>query len=140
MFNLRGDAHKIYLHLRKTPHQIRETKYLKEIEEIRTFYQSIETDVLKLIHYRMIKEKNGSGMIPIFVTAIPWLLFLFSTHLENFLFQDGSMLWLFFSLIYLLFLVITVILHFRENAWAAFHIEIIQDIIKDRNEAGVTGG
>ncbi|WP_068672211.1 hypothetical protein [Oceanobacillus sp. Castelsardo] len=134
MFNLRGDAHKIYYHIRKTPHQIREIKYLKEIEEIRTFYQSVETDVLKLIHYRMIKEKNGSGMIPIFVTAIPWLLFLFSTHLEDFLFKDGSMLWLFFSFIYLLFLAISVILHFRESAWAATHIEIIQDIIKDRNE------
>jgi hypothetical protein len=138
MFKLRGDAHKIYFQLRKTPHLIRETKYVKEMEEIRTFYKSLETDVLKLIHYRMIKEKNGSGMIPIFVTAIPWLLFLFSTHLEDFLFKDGSILWLFFGFIYLLCLAISVILHFRESAWAATHIKIIQDIIQERIEKGLS--
>jgi hypothetical protein len=31
-------------------------------------------------------------------------------------------------------LTLSVILHFREKAWAAFHMEIIQDILKERNQ------
>lgn len=80
----------------------------------------------------MIKEKNGAGVIPLLVAAVPWLLFLFSEQLQNFLFRGGSMLWLPFSMVYMILLVVGVMLHFREKAWAAFHIEMIQDILEER--------
>ena len=135
MFSLRGDAHKIYLQVKK--HSTKENSFehiteLSEIEEIRDLYQSIDSKTLKLIYYRMIKEKNGSGIIPIFVTSIPWLLFLFSHQLQQFLFKKGSLLWVIFGIVYIVMLTFSVILHFREKAWAAFHTEIIQDILKDR--------
>lgn len=128
----RGDAHKIYRRLKKEPKKIKDIRFLMEIQEIRNFYQSIDSDLLKLIYYRMIKEKSGSGMIPIFVAAVPWLLFLFSSQLQQFLFANGSWKWIFFCFIYLVFLTISLILHFREKAWAVFHIEIIQDILNER--------
>ncbi|RTQ92744.1 hypothetical protein [Lysinibacillus telephonicus] len=128
----RGDAHKIYRRLKKEPKKIRDIKFLNEIQEIRDFYQSVDSDLLKLIYYRMIKEKSGTGMIPVYVAAVPWLLFLFSSQLEHFLFANGSLKWIFFCCIYLVFLTIGLILHFREKAWADFHIEIIQDILKER--------
>ncbi|WP_085992672.1 hypothetical protein [Oceanobacillus senegalensis] len=129
----RGDAHKIYLHLRKKNSDLKNSKYLHEIAEIKSYYETLESDVLKLVYYRMIKEKNGSGMIPIYVSSIPWLLFLFSSHLEKFLFK-WNMYWILFSALYLLVLIISVYLHFREKAWAAFHIEIIQDILSERKD------
>lgn len=132
MVNFRGDAHKIYHRLKNNPERISDFDFLKEIQEIRNFYQSLDCDVLKLIYYRMIKEKGGSGIIPIFVAAIPWLLFLFSSKLEELLFINGSLNWIVFCCIYLVLLTISLILHFREKAWAAFHIEIIQDIIEER--------
>ncbi|WP_156291045.1 hypothetical protein [Oceanobacillus salinisoli] len=138
MYSFRGDADKIYRYIKKTSNEIREVKYLKEIEEILIFYQSMDSYSLKLVYYRMIKEKNGSGMIPIFVSAIPWLLFLFSSHLEDFLFTNGSMNWLIFAIVYLLGLSISLYLHFREKAWAAFHIEIIQDILRERKDEVVS--
>jgi hypothetical protein len=132
MITFRGDAHKIYNRLKNNPKGIKNSKFLIEIQEIRDFYQSLDSDILMLIYYRMIKEKSGSGMIPIFVAAIPWLLFLFSSQLEHLLFEHGSLNWLIFSCIYLVSLTISLILHFKEKAWAAFHIEIIQDIINER--------
>ncbi|MEH7436939.1 hypothetical protein V7182_05540 [Neobacillus drentensis] len=101
-------------------------KELKEIESIQKFYSSLDSEQLQLIYYRMIKEKNGSGIIPIFVSSFPWLLFLFSKPLMDFLFKDGSMLWALFGFGYLLILIGSVILHFREKAWASFHLEIIR--------------
>jgi hypothetical protein len=135
LFSLKGDAHKVFLRLKKTIHNgdiIRETKEFKEIEEIQTLYQSLDSDTLQLIHYRMIKEYNGSGIIPILVSSAPWLLLLFSKQLASYLFKDGSWLWAGFCIVYLLTLGISVLIHFREKAWAAFHMEIIQDILKDR--------
>ncbi|MFD2210468.1 hypothetical protein ACFSMW_12220 [Virgibacillus halophilus] len=85
-----------------------------------------------MIRYRMIKEKNGAGVIPVLVAAIPWLLFLFSKQLQEFLFQEGSLWWLLFCILYLVLLVGGVMLHFREKAWAAFHIAMIQDILEER--------
>jgi hypothetical protein len=32
-----------------------------------------------------------------------------------------------------------VLIHFREKAWAAFHMEIIQDILKDRKNENAQG-
>lgn len=135
MFSLRGDAHKVYLHMKKTAaghRSITDLKEMKEIEEIQQFYQAIDSPTLQLIYYRILKEKNGSGIIPIFVTSIPWFFFLFSKQLQELLFKDGSFLWAAFCLIYLFTLTFVVILHFREKAWAAFHLEIIRDILKDR--------
>lgn len=74
MFSFRGDAHKIFLHLKKTSQQNQpysSIKELAEVKEIQRLYESIDSSTLKLINYRMIKEKNGSGIIPIFVTAVP---------------------------------------------------------------------
>jgi hypothetical protein len=131
----RGDAHKLYIKLSKANKQeepLRQVKELTEIQEIRAFYQTIETATLQLIYYRMIKEKQGSGIIPIFVTSIPWFFFLFSKQLQEFLFKEGSLLFLLFGIFYMVTLTISVIVHFRENAWAAVHIEIIQDIVDER--------
>ncbi|MFD2682000.1 hypothetical protein [Bacillus seohaeanensis] len=135
MFSLRGDAHKIYLHLKKAANDGRSFKQMKElieVKKIQAFYQSIDSDTLKIIYYRMIKEKNGSGIIPIFVTAVPWFLFLFSNQLQQLLFKEGSKLWVVFGIVYMLILTTTVVLHFREKAWAAFHIKIIQDTLDER--------
>lgn len=135
MFSFRGDAHRIYLHLKKASnHNISYSsiKELGETEEIVKFYRSLNNSTLKLIFYRMMKEKNGSGIIPIFVTAIPWFFFLFSQQLQELLFESSNPLWIYFITLYLLILTVSVILHFREKAWAAFHIEIIQDIIRER--------
>ncbi|MFD2043333.1 hypothetical protein ACFSTA_02925 [Ornithinibacillus salinisoli] len=133
MFSFRGDAHKIYRQLKKSPGKISDIGYMKETEEIQNYYQTLDNGTLKLIYYRMVKEKNGSGIIPIYATAIPWLLFLFSSPLQDYLFKKGSINWVIFSLIYVTILTISLILHFREKAWAVFHIEIIQDILKERN-------
>lgn len=135
--SFRGDAHKLYMKLIKVykhDKPLGQVRELLEIEEIRSFYQTIETATLQLIYYRMTKEKQGSGIIPIFVTSIPWFFFLFSKQLQEFLFKEGSFLFLLFGIFYMVTLTISVIVHFRENAWAAVHIEIIQDIVKEREK------
>lgn len=135
MFSLRGDAHKFYLRLRKkkvNQQSIEQCKELAEIEEIQTFYEEIDSRTLNNIQYRMVKEKNGSGIIPVFISAGPWLLFIFSKQLQRFLFKEGSMLWAAFVVMYLTTLTVSVIVHFQEKAWAAVHIEIIQDILRER--------
>jgi hypothetical protein len=135
MISFRGDAHKLYLQLKQTPKdQIKYVKVITEMKEFQDYYRSVDSATLKIIYYRMIKEKNGSGIIPIFVTSVPWFFFLFSKQLQQILFKEGSLLWILFSFIYLFTLTVSVILHFREKAWAAVHIEIIQDILKARND------
>lgn len=135
MFSLRGDAHKVFLRLKKTMdqgHSVKHMKELIEIEEMQNLYRALDSSVLRLIYYRMTKEKNGSGIIPIIVSSVPWLMLLFSKQLSEYLFHDGSWLWLIFSCLYVFAVAGTVILHFREKAWAAFHMEIIKDILKER--------
>jgi hypothetical protein len=135
--SFRGDAHKLYMKLAsvyKHDEPVGQVKELVEIQEIQSFYQTIDTKTLKLIHYRMIKEKQGSGIIPIFVTSIPWFFFLFSKQLQEFLFKEESLLFLLFGIFYMLTLTISVIVHFREKAWASLHIEMIQDIVVERRE------
>ncbi|GAA0324226.1 hypothetical protein GCM10008967_13450 [Bacillus carboniphilus] len=137
MLSFRGDAHKFYEKLKKSKRKdpnFTSNRELSEIREIQSFYLDIETVVLQDIYYKMIKEKSGTGIIPIFVSAGPWLLFIFSKQLQSILFKNGSYLWLLFVLAYLITLVFSVILHFHEKAWAALHIGIIQDILKDRKE------
>lgn len=131
---LRGDAHKIYRQLKKNPKGIRDSKYLKDIQEIRHFYESIDSEILKLIYYRLVKENNGSGMIPIYVSSIPFLFMIFSQNLQSILFVEGSRNWMIFIFIYIVGITFSLFLHFREKAWAASHIEIIQDILKERKD------
>lgn len=138
MFSLRGDAHKIYLKLKKASRNeqsFHSVKALKEMEEIQKFYHSIDSDTLKKIYLCMIKENNGSGIIPLLVSSGPWLLLLFSKQLQDFLFKDGSWLWVFFVFIYITILTASVILHFHEKSWASVHIEIIQEILQERKDS-----
>ena len=137
MLSFRGDAHKLYLELRaskQSDHAFIHNKKLIEISDIQSFYAELESSMLKKIYYRMIKEKNGSGIIPILVSAGPWLLLLFSNQIQQFLFKDEGFLWVIFVLGYISILVISVILHFYEKSWSAVHIEIIQDILQNRQE------
>ncbi|MFS0779513.1 hypothetical protein ABC255_26395 [Neobacillus sp. 3P2-tot-E-2] len=140
IFSTKGDAHKVFLRLRSTVQNgaaIKDLKEYQEIEDIQTLYKSLDSNTLQLIHYRMIKEYNGSGMIPILVSSAPWLLLLFSKQLSTYLFHEGKWLWAGFSILYIIVLAASVIIHFREKAWAAFHMEIIQDILKERkNDKG----
>lgn len=136
MFATRGDAHRFYLKLKTTldkDQQFVSIQELAEIDEIQKFYSTIDDRMLKKIYYRMIKEKNGSGIIPILVSSGPLILLVFSNQLQKFLFKYGGLIVVGFSCIYILLLTISVILHFHEKAWAAVHIEIIQDILKERN-------
>ncbi|MFK2824751.1 hypothetical protein QYG89_03530 [Bacillus sp. B190/17] len=137
MFSFRGDVHKMYLRLRKESKKdpsFQHMKELAEIDEIQTLYRSIDSGTLRKIFYRVVKEKNGSGTIPIFVSTIPWLFLLFSKQLQQFLFNEGSVLWIVFIFIYIFVIVISVILHFHEKSWASVHIEIIQDILRERKD------
>ncbi len=136
MFSTRGDAHKLYLKFKRAEDKgksLNELSELKEIAEIKTFYEKIETTTLEKIYYRILKEKNGMGMIPVFVSAGPWLLFLFSKQLQEFLFKNGSLPFFIFITIYLGILIISVILHFREKAWATIHLTIIEHILDRRS-------
>ncbi|MEH7414355.1 hypothetical protein V7266_03560 [Neobacillus drentensis] len=138
MFSFRGDAHKIYLKLKRALNKeqsFKSVKELNQIEKVQNFYMDIESPTLKKIYFCMIKEKNGSGMIPILVSSGPWLLLLFSEQLQKFLFKEGSLLWMFFVLAYISILSLSVILHFHEKSWASVHIEIIQEILKDREQS-----
>ncbi|UOQ95547.1 hypothetical protein MUO14_11855 [Halobacillus shinanisalinarum] len=133
----RGDAHKFYIKLKKTyerSHSFNKIEAIREVTEIQHFYLTIDSDTLEKILYRMIKEKNGSGIIPIFVSTGPWLLFLFSEQLQKFIFSNGILPWgVVFVLSYIVILTMSVILHFREKAWASFHIAIIKDILESKN-------
>ena len=135
--SFRGDAHKLYLKLNSIYNKddsINHVQELQEVQGIQTFYQKIDTDSLRLVYYRMIKEKNGSGIIPLYVSSIPWFIILFSNKIQDFLFRDGGLLWVPFCIIYLLVLTVSILIHFREKAWASLHIEIIQDIIGKRHD------
>lgn len=138
LFSFRGDAWKFYLKLRKTSQageEINQLKELIELENIKQFYAGLDRPTLQKIRYRMLKEKSGSGIIPLFVTTIPWLLFIFSKQLSKVLFQKGSHLWMAFIILYLTLLIFGVLLHFREKAWATVHVEFIDDLLEElKNE------
>lgn len=135
MFSFRGDAHKLYIRLKQAAEQetsLTDMKEVKEIQEICKFYQSIDRATLREIYYRLLKEKSGSGSILVLVSALPWLLLLFSSQIQKFLFSKGTVLWAVFTGLYLALLVLSVIVHFREKAWCDVHIEIIKDILEER--------
>lgn len=93
MFSLRGDAHKVYLKLKKAAHQnqnAEEIDELAEMEEIRQLYLTLESATLRKVYYRMTKEKNGSGVIPILVSALPWLFFYFRSGCSNFYLKKAA--------------------------------------------------
>src|SRR5699024_8025624 len=133
MFSFRGDAHKIYLELRNQS-DVMHHEDIQETEKIKAYYETLDSEVLQLVYYRMIKEQSGMGIIPIFVTAVPWLLFLFSDKVQKVLFNNGGFLWAIFIFIYLVVLTVSTLFHFKEKAWAAFHIEIIKDILDKRSD------
>jgi hypothetical protein len=137
MVSFRGDAHKFYLKIKKKYQKgfkPEESKELQELKEIRHFYQVIETRTLGNIHYWILKEKSGSGLIPILVTAIPWVLFIFGNQVQEFFKNDDGYLWLLFVFIYLTAVTISVSIHFRERSWATVHSKIIEDIIEEREQ------
>lgn len=93
MFSLRGDAHKVYLKLKKAAHQnqnAEEIDELAEMEEIRQLYLTLESATLRKVYYRMTKEKNGSGVVPILVSALPWLFFYFRSGCSNFYLKTAA--------------------------------------------------
>jgi hypothetical protein len=133
MFTFRGDAHKFYLKIKNS--QQEQQKQIKEINELTSiikFYQTLDRSLLHKIKYQMMKEQQASGSIPLLVTTVPWLLFIFSKPLLNLLFGDFN-LWVPFVLIYVTLLLLGIYLHFHERAWAKVHIEIIEDILSERN-------
>jgi hypothetical protein len=136
MLSTRGDAHKFYKKLRKAKKhdKIKNLQELTELQDIMNFYEQLETGDLLKIKYKMEKEQNGSGILPLLISALPWLLFIFSKQLQTWLLQDKSytLLWVFiFS--YLSFIVLGVIIHLREKSWASVHINILEDIIGERD-------
>lgn len=106
MFSLRGDAHKVYLKLKKAAHQNQnaaDIDELAEMEEIRQLYLTLESATLRKVYYRMTKEKNGSGVIPILVSALPWLFFYFRSGCSNFYLKTAAGFGLFLSCCMFLF-------------------------------------
>ncbi len=136
MVSFRGDAHRFYLKLKAkngNKQEIDELKELKEITDIMSFYEMLPTSGLKKVKFYLQKEFNGTGAIPLLITAVPWLLFIFSKPLLEWLFKGGR-LWMIFVLIYITLLLAGVILHFRERAWAKTHLVIIEDILEERKK------
>ena len=138
MFSLRGDAHKFYLKVKKIVKSNLPLNYLeeiREINEIHSFYQKLNSNDLIKIKYRMEKEKNGSGILPVLVSSLPWLLFIFSKQLQSWLLKDDSFILLWgFIFIYVLFITLSIIIHYREKSWTSLHINILEDILKDRHD------
>ncbi|WP_209124527.1 hypothetical protein [Alkalihalobacillus sp. BA299] len=136
MEQFRGDAHKFYKKIKniiakkQTIHNLSE---INEINTIQTFYETLPLNELKLIHYRMIKEQNGSGMIPVLISILPWLGLIFSKQIQKV--ADNNIYFIFlFLTFFTLFALIFILLHYREKAWASLHIEIIKDIMEFREK------
>ncbi|OEF98808.1 hypothetical protein BHF71_10870 [Vulcanibacillus modesticaldus] len=137
MHLFRGDVHKFYLKLRKTIQDkgsLELLNELKEIDEIRQFYQQLSISELVNIRYRMLKEQNAIGMIPLLFASIPWLGLIFSKQLQYLLFNNGDFLWAWFIIIYGIILMFAFVYHYREKAWSAVHIDIVEDIINEKKD------
>ncbi|ARK30885.1 hypothetical protein [Halalkalibacter krulwichiae] len=137
MFSLRGDAHKFYLKLKKEAERgidISKKKEIQELDQIRRFYKGIDTTLLININYWIRKEKSGSGLIPILITAIPWILFIFSKQVQAIFHHDDHYLWLVVVLLYIFAVTLSVVIHFKERAWATLHAQIIEDILTIRKQ------
>ena len=104
MFSLRGDAHKVYL-TEKAAHQNQNAEdidELAEMEEIRQLYLTLDSAILRKVYYRMTKEKTAPASSLSLFLPCPGS-FLFSQRLQQFLFKDGSWLWIIFVVLYVLF-------------------------------------
>lgn len=137
MLSFRGDAHKLYLKLKHAKDKKAPLSTLKEINEIQqlqAFYQEMSNEELNHIKYRMIKEKNGTGIIPILLTTVPWLLFIFSKKIQSLLVDNEKGWWIIFMVVYLIVMVTSIIIHFREKAWSSTHLSIIEDVLQERKE------
>ncbi|GGH87791.1 hypothetical protein JOD43_004110 [Pullulanibacillus pueri] len=127
MVSFRGDAHKFYLKVKKTVQQDQSLYKLPEIQEIQTidhFYGQLSMNELNMMRYWMLKEKGGNGVIPILITALPWLGFLLSKQLQTLLMKSNLYV-LGFLILYIVITAISIVIHYREKAWATMHIEII---------------
>jgi hypothetical protein len=134
MFTFRGDAHRFFLKLKQAKSaniNLNQVKEIEKITEIISFYRTLKSSELQTIKYQMVKEQQGSGSIPLIVTTIPWLLFIFSKQLIGFLFSAYH-LWVPFVILYVVLLFLGVYLHFHERAWAKVHVEIIEDLLSER--------
>ncbi|HEX6922582.1 MAG TPA: hypothetical protein VF149_02070 [Bacillales bacterium] len=136
MFSLRGDVHKFYLKLKKAferDHSVNEMSELVEIEKIQQFYDQLDASELTKIRYRMLKEQKGNGIIPLLVSSVPWLAFIFSKQLHAFVDKSGHLLF-WFLIVYTGVITLSVVIHYREKAWATVHIEIIEDLLKTKQK------
>ncbi|HEU5140643.1 MAG TPA: hypothetical protein VFT51_11760 [Bacillales bacterium] len=134
MISLRGDVHKFYLKIKKGfqhDHSLNGMKELTEIKGIQQFYEQLESAQLKTIRYRMIKEQKGNGIIPLLVSSLPWLAFIFSKQLHSFVDKSAHLLF-WFLIVYSFVITLSVTIHYREKAWAAVHIEIIEELLNSR--------
>lgn len=134
MMSLRGDVHKFYLKLRRhfeADQSIHGLNEIIEINEIQQFYHLLNSPELEKIRYRMIKEQKGNGIIPLLVSSLPWLAFIFSEELHKWVGKNFILLFC-FLIIYTFLITFSTILHYREKSWASVHIEIIDDILKER--------
>ncbi|WP_170006505.1 hypothetical protein [Bacillus fonticola] len=137
MFTLRGDAHRFFLRIRKridTDQKVTAAKEIIEIDSIISFYESLTSSNLKKMKYYMLKEQNGSGAIPLAITTLPWLFFMFSKPLTDWLLGKSHFL-IFFVVVYVGVLVIGIFLHFHEKAWARVHLEVIEDVLGERAQS-----
>lgn len=134
MISLRGDVHKFYLKLKRTFDQkksIHELDEIIEINEIQQFYHQLNVPELQKIRYRMMKEQKGNGIIPLLVSSLPWLAFIFSEELHKWVGKNFILLFC-FLIIYTFLITFSTVLHYREKSWATVHVEIIDDILKER--------
>lgn len=136
LLSLRGDVHKFYLKLKNAVdhgNSVCELDEIIEMNKIQQFYHRLSSPELVKIRYRMIKEQKGNGMIPVLVSSLPWLAFILSEQLQA-VFKKGMLIILGFLVIYTFLITFSTIVHYREKAWANVHIEIIDDILKERKE------
>jgi hypothetical protein len=138
VLRFRGDAHRFYLKLKKrfrnNQHFSQDMNELEDIQQIRNFYSELNSNMLYNVRYRMMKEEKATGIIPLLVYTLPWLVFIFSKQLTRWLFDHGTLFWITFVLLYITVAIISVVLHFREKAWASVHLEIVNDILERRGD------
>ncbi|WP_243495044.1 hypothetical protein [Priestia aryabhattai] len=106
MFSLRGDAHKVYLKLKKAAHQNQnaaDIDELAEMEEIRQLYLTLESATLRKVYYRMTKEKTApASSLSLFLPCLG-SFFYFRSGCSNFYLKTAAGFGLFLSCCMFLF-------------------------------------
>ena len=136
MFSFRGDGHKLYLKLKRNHNKqqsINELEEIAELVEMEQFYRELKREDLEKIRLGMIKEQKGNGMIPLLVSSLPWLAFIFSRELRSLLNRSPHLLFSFLFL-YTVLIIFGTLIHYREKAWAAVHVEMIDLILKEKTK------